>query len=138
MQQKHSKQTLSPPLNLLPPYSLCSKGDTNFNLIFETYFYFFRIDGTSRTEVCNPSDPSQALTTISLLKHIFTFLGLMVFQGLRCAVLLDLSKALTTISFIKHIFTFLGLMVFQGLDLALREQNKELNIVGAVLDSCPG
>ena len=29
-------------------------------------------------------------------------------------------------------------MVFQGLDLMLKAQNKQMNIVGSVLDSCPG
>ena len=29
-------------------------------------------------------------------------------------------------------------MVFQGLDIVSRDQNKRLNIVGTVMDSCPG
>lgn len=32
----------------------------------------------------------------------------------------------------------LGLMVFQGLEIVSNNQGKKMNIVGTVLDSCPG
>jgi len=33
---------------------------------------------------------------------------------------------------------FKGMMVFQGLDMVLKKESKKMNVIGAILDSCPG
>jgi len=42
------------------------------------------------------------------------------------------------VNFHSKILHFLGLMVFQGLEIVSKNQFKKMNIVGTVLDSCPG